>query len=156
MGTAQPLPAADRILLAAGVLLMALPGLFTDRMRWAFVVFQLAGCLLLVRAVIRSGASRPRTALVFLLGTNLSFWLGYALWRLRVMVAPPGAGIDSFAGPVALWVLLFAAFLIYEGIAFVRALFRSQERRTAVIGLAATAAQVVVTMRTAFGLIEGV
>jgi hypothetical protein len=145
-------------LFALGALLMGVPGLFTAGMKWAFVALLAAGYLILVIATIRNGSLRPTTGLMLLIATNLSFWLSYGLWLFRMKYAgpSPGGGIDAFAGPVALWLILLLTFFLYEAVVFVRGLTKNQERMTAAIGLVASAVQVLATLRTAYGLVQGV
>jgi len=141
-----------------GSLLMCVPGLFTAGMKWAFVVFIVAGGAILTVATIQNGGSKPGTALTLLIASNVSFWLSFALWLIRLKVAGPSpkSGIEAFAGPVALWLIFFLAFLLYEAVIFVRGLAANQERTTAAIGLVAAMAQVLVTMRVVYGMVQGV
>jgi hypothetical protein len=141
-----------------GAVLMCVPGLFTAGMRWAFVAFLVAGCVILVVATAKNGGSRPVTALTLLIATNVSFWLSYVLWlvRLKFWGPSPKLGIETFAGPVALWLILFLAFLLYEGVVFLRGLAANRERAAAAIGLVAAIAQVLVTMRVVYRMVQGV
>jgi hypothetical protein len=141
-----------------GAVLMCVPGLFTVGMRWAFVAFLVAGCVILIVATVKNGGSRPRTALTLLVASNVSFWLSYALWLLRLKFwgPSPKLGIETFAGPVALWLLFFLGFLLYEAVIFLRGLAANQERTTAAIGLVAAIAQVLVTIRIIYRMVQGV
>ncbi len=145
-------------LFALGAILMSAPGLCTEDLRWAFAVFLGAGFVILVTATVWQGGSKPAAALVLLISTNLSFWLSYGLWRLRLKyVGPsPNQGIDVFAGPVALWSFVLLACLLYEVVVFVRALAKGQQRMAAVAGLLAWVIQVLITLGTVWGLLEGV
>ena len=141
-----------------GAILMCLPGLFTAGMKWAFVVFLAVGGAILILATVKSGGSKPGTALTLLVASNASFWLSYGLWltRLRFAGPSPKTGIEAFAGPVALWVIILLPFLLYEGVVFLRGLVAKKERATAAIGLVASAAQILITLRIAYGLVRGV
>ena len=145
-------------LFVLGALLMCIPGLFTAGMKWAFVAFLGAGFLIFAMATVRNGSLKPVTAMVLLIATNVSFWASYGLWFLRLKYTGPSPerGIDAFAGTVALWLILLLIFLMYEAVVFVRGLAKDQERMTAAIGLVASAVQVLVTIRTAYGLVQGV
>lgn len=146
------------VLFILGALLMAIPGLFTSGMKWAFVAFLVGGYVVLIVATMKNGGARPGTALTLLVASNLSFWLSYGLWlfRLKFMGASPLSGIEAFAGPVALWLVLLLTFLLYEAVVFVRGLAVNQERATAAVGLVASAAQVLITLRMAYVLVQGV
>lgn len=141
-----------------GALLMCVPGLFTAELKWAFVAFLAVGYVVLIMAAVRNGGARPSTALTLLVASNFSFWLSYGLWLLRLKsIGPsPKSGIEAFAGPVALWLVLLLTFLLYEGVVFVRGLAVNQERTTATVGLIASVAQVLVTLRMAYVLVQGV
>jgi hypothetical protein len=93
-----------------------------------------------------------------LIASNVSFWLSYGLWLIRLKFAGPSpkSGIEAFAGPVALWLILLLTFLLYEAVVFLRGLATNQERTTAAFGLVASVAQVLVTLRTVYGLVQGV
>ena len=135
----------------------ALPG-FTADMRWASLAFLAVGIGILIVATVKNGSSRPRTALTLLIASNASFWLSYGLWLIRskFLGPSPEAGIDPFAGSVAFWLILLLMSLLYEAVVFLRGLAINQERTTAVVGLLASAVQVLVTLRTIYGLVEGV
>lgn len=137
---------------------MCVPGLFTAEMKWAFMAFFAVGFVFLIIATVKNGGGRPVTALMLLVASNLSFWLSYALWilRLKFIGASPKVGIDAFAGPLALWLVLLLAFLLYQAVVFVRGLAVNQERTIAAVGLAASAAQVLVTLRMAYVLVQGI
>ena len=137
---------------------MCVPGLFAAGMKWAFVVFLLAGYVALIVATVKNGGTRPSTALSLLVASNLSFWLSYVLWLLRMKFFGPSpeSGIETFAGPVALWLVLLVTFLLYEAVVFVRGLAVNQERTTAAVGLVASAAQVLITLLMAYVLVQGV
>ena len=141
-----------------GALLMCVPGLFTAGMKWAFVAFLAAGYVTLIVATVKNGGLRPRTALTLLIASNVSFWLSYGLWLIRLKFAGPSpeSGIEAFAGPVALWLILFLTFLLYEAVVFLKGLATNQERTTAVIGLVAAIAQVLVTIRVVYRMVQGV
>jgi hypothetical protein len=145
-------------LFVLGALLMCIPGLFTAGMRWAFVAFLLAGFVILVVATVKNGGSKPGTALTLLIASNVSFWLSYALWLLRLKFwgPSPKLGIETFAGPVALWLILLLAFFLYEGVVFLRGLAANHERITAAIGLVAAIAQVLITIRVVYRMVQGV
>lgn len=145
-------------LFVLGALLMCVPGLFTAGMKWAFVAFLVVGYVTLIVATVKNGGLRPGTALTLLIASNVSFWLSYGLWLIRLKFAGPSpkSGIEAFAGPVALWLILLLTFLLYEAVVFLRGLATNQERTTAAIGLVASAGQVLVTLRTVYGLVQGV
>jgi hypothetical protein len=141
-----------------GALLMCMPGLFTVEMKWAFAAFLVAGSVILIVATLKSGGSKPGTALTLLAASNISFWLSYGLWLIRLKFAGPSpkSGIETFAGPVALWLILLLAFLLYEAVIFLRGLVTNQERTTAAIGLIAAIAQVLITIRVVYRMVQGV
>jgi hypothetical protein len=145
-------------LYVVGGILMALPGVFTTGSRFYFMAFMGGGSLLLVTACVKYEFTAPRTALLLLLVSNASFWLSYALWFLRAKlgVAPPREGIDPFAGPLSLWLLLFLAFLVYETVVFVVGLTTNRQRGFAAAGLVALVPQILVTLRTIYTMIKGV
>lgn len=145
-------------LFVLGALLMCVPGLFTAGMKWAFVAFLAVGYVTLIVATVKNGGLSPRTALMLLIASNVSFWLSYGLWLIRLKFAGPSpkSGIEAFAGPVALWLILLLTFLLYETVVFVRGIATNQERTTAAFGLVASVAQVLVTLRTVYGLVQGV
>lgn len=146
------------VLFVLGALLMCVPGLFTAGMRWAFAVFLGIGYVTFIVATIRNGASKPRTALTLLVASNVSFWLSFGLCLIRMKFVGPSVlgGVDAFAGPAALWVFLLPTFILYEAVVFLRGLAANKERKTAAIGLVACAVQVLITFRTAYGLVQGV
>ena len=145
-------------LFVIGALLMCVPALFTAGMKWAFAVFLIAGYAVLIVATLKTGGSKPGTALTLLLATNASFWLSYVLWLARLKWAGPSpqSGVDAFAGPVALWLILLLTLLLYEVTVFVRGFAANQERGIAVAGLVAAAAQVLITLRVAYNMVQGV
>ena len=145
-------------LFALGALLMSAPGLFTASMKWAFVAFLAVGCVILIVATVKNGGSRPEIALTLLIASNTSFWLGYGLWLIRLKLAGPSpkSGIETFAGPVALWLIILLAFSLYEAVVFLRGLAVNQERTTAAMGLLAGVVQVLVTMRVVYRMVQGV
>jgi hypothetical protein len=145
-------------LFALGALVMGAPGLFTAEMKWAFVAFLLSGYAILIVATVKSGGARVGTALLLLLAMNVAFWLSYVLWlfRLRILGPSPTTGIETFAGPLALWLFLLPPALLYEALVFFRGLVVNRDRTTAAVGLVATAAQVMFTLRTAYALVQGV
>lgn len=142
----------------AGGVLLALPGLDRTGTNLFFDLSYLTGLLLLVISTTKYGLTTPKTALLLLVVSNVSFWLSYALWSVRSKVVgpPPTVGIDPFAGPVSFWMLLFLAFLIYETAVFVVGLTANRQRSLAAVGLVAVAAQVLVTLRTIYAMIKGV
>lgn len=137
---------------------MCLPGLFTDRMKWAFVPFLGVGYAILIVAALKNGSLRPVTALKVLIASNASFWISYGLWqaRLKFVGSSPKSGIEAFAGPVALWLVLLLTFFVYEAVVFLKGLASSQERTTAAIGLVAAIVQVPMTISVAYKLLQGV
>lgn len=149
---------ANIALFILGAVLMSLPGLFTAEMEWAFLAFLAVGYGIMIIATVQSGGGRPSTALTLLVASNLSFWLSYGLWLLRLQfIGPsPESGIDAFAGPVSVWLYLLPTFLLYEGVVFVRGFAMNQERRTAAVGLAASVVQVLITLRVAYTLVQGI
>jgi uncharacterized membrane protein (DUF373 family) len=138
-------------------MLMAVPGLFTSETRLSLVLMA-AGCLFLLIATAQKGVSKPETALLLLISSNLSFWLSYGLWLLRpkLMGPPRTEGIDPFAGPVAFWLLVLVIFAIYEAVTFLVGMTRVQQRKIASVGLAAVVLQVLVTMRTVYNMVKGI
>lgn len=145
-------------LYVVGGILLALPGVFTAGSRFFFVALMAGGSALLVTACARHEFTAPKTALLLLLVSNAAFWLSYALWswRSKFGATPPREGIDPFAGPVSLWLVLFLAFLVYEAAVFVVGLTANRQRGLAGAGLVAVVAQVLVTMRTIYAMIKGV
>lgn len=141
-----------------GALLMAIPGLFTTGMRFFFMAFVAAGYLLLITATVKYDFTKPKTALLLLIVSNLSFWLSYGLWlmRSRIVGQPPKEGIDPFAGPVSLWLVIFLTFVLYEAAIFLMGITVNRERSVAAVGLAAIVVQILVTMRTIYVMIQGV
>src|SRR5450631_3267779 len=130
---------------AVGALCMAVPGLFTWGMGRAYLAFMVAGCLILIVATVRDGASRPVTALALLVVSNAAYWFSYGLFRTRLAFAKPVhlPGPDAFARPVvAMWVLVLVIFLAYELFIFVWALLAKRERAIAAFGLGASVEQV--------------
>jgi hypothetical protein len=145
-------------LFVLGALLMCLPGLFTAGMRWAFVAFLAVGYATLIVATVKSGGSRPGTALMLLAASNASFWLSYGLWLIRLKYAGPSpkSGIEVFAGAVALWLILLLTFLAYESVVFLRGFVANRERTVAAMGLVAAVVQVFVTLRFVYRMVQGV
>ena len=141
-----------------GAALMCVPGLFTAEMRWAFVAFLVAGSVILIVATVKSGSSRPGIALTLLIASNASFWLSYGLWLIRLKFAGPSpkSGIEAFAGPVALWLIVLLTFLLYEAVVFLWGIVANRERAMAAIGLVAAIAQVLVTIRVVYRMVQGV
>lgn len=137
---------------------MCAPGLFITRMKWAFGVFLALGFVSFIVATVKNGGSKPETALALLIATNLSFWLSLGLAIVRMSIAGPSVlgGVDAFAGPAALWLYLLPPLILYEAVVFLKSLTANQERTTAVVGLVAVAAQVAVTMRFVYGMVQGV
>jgi hypothetical protein len=148
----------EMTLYVVGGVLMALPGLFTAESSLYFMAFMAGGCLLLVTACVKFEFTAPRTAFLLLFVSNASFWLSYALWSVRPKLVgpPPKEGIDPFAGPISLWLLLFLAFVIYETAVFVVGLTANRQRGFAAAGLVAVVAQTLVTLRTIYTMVKGV
>jgi len=146
------------VLFVLGALLMCLPGLFTAGMRWAFVASLVAGYATLIVATVKSGGSRPGTALMLLAASNVSFWFSYGLWLIRLKFAGPSpkSGIEVFAGPVAFWLILLLTFLAYESVVFLRGVVANRERTVAAMGLVAAVVQVLVTLRFVYRMVQGV
>jgi hypothetical protein len=141
-----------------GALLMCVPGLFTAGMKWAFVAFLAVGYVTLIVATVKNGGLRPGTALTLLIASNVSFWLSYGLWLIRLKFAGPSpkSGIEAFAGPVALWLIVLLTFLLYEAVVFLRGIVADRDRAMAAIGLVAAIAQVLVTIRVVYRMVQGV
>jgi hypothetical protein len=145
-------------LFAIGALLMCVPGLFTAGMRWAFVAFLAVGYATLIVATVKSGGSRPGTALTLLIASNVSFWFSLGLAVIRIKVVGPSllGGVDAFAGPAALWLYLLPTIILYEAIVFLRGVVANRERTVAAIGLIAAVVQVLVTLRFVYRMVQGV
>ena len=141
-----------------GAVLMALPGLFTTGVRFYFMALIASGYLLLVIATVKYEFTNPRTALLLLLVSNLSFWFSYGLWWLRpkLLGLAPEKGIDPFAGPLSLWLIVLLTFLVYEVAVFVTGMAANRQRVLAAIGLAAVVAQALITLRTIYVMANGV
>lgn len=160
-GHEQPHPMTQtriRGFFALGVILMCLPGLFTGGMRLASAAFMVVGYAILIVATVKNGGSKPGTALVLLATSNLSFWLSYGLWLIRLKFAGPSPreGIETFAGPLAFWVILLSTFVVYESVVFLRSVVINRERTAALTGLAAVIVQVFVTLRLAYDMVQSV
>ena len=137
---------------------MCLPGLFTDGMRLASVAFMAVGYALLIVATVKNGGSKPGTALALLATSNLSFWLSYGLWLIRLKFAgpSPGEGIETFSGPLAYWLILLSTFVVYESVVFLRGVVINRERTVALTGLVAVVVQVFGTLRFINSVVQGV
>src|SRR5205085_2264810 len=81
----------------------------------------------------------------------VAFWLSYGLWLIRLkFVGPsPESGIDPFAGPLAIWVILLLPFLVYEAGVFLWGIVANRERTIAAIGMVAAIVQVLGPIRFA-------
>jgi hypothetical protein len=144
-------------LFVLGALLMSLPG-FAAQLVWASLALMAGGYVVFIVATVKNGASRPGTALTLLIASNVAFWLGYGLCAIRLKFTAmfPHEGVDPFALSVALWVILFPTFVLYEVVVFFRGIAANHDRRTATIGLVACVAELLLTLRTAYGLLQGV
>ena len=151
----QPMRA---VLYVIAAVLMALPGLFTTGVRFYSMAFIASGYLLFVVATVKLEFTNPRTALILLLVSNLSFWTSYVLWLVRPKLTglEPETGIDPFAGPLSLWLIALFTFLLYEAAVFVAAVAVNRQRVLSAIGLTAVAAQVLITLRTIYVQVNGV
>jgi hypothetical protein len=142
-----------------GALLMAIPGLFRTSMRFWFVAYMAVGCLLLVTAAVRHEFTKPKTALLLLIMSNLSFWLSFALWRMRdtlVGPMPRYSGIDPFVGPLVIWLAVLLVLATYETVVFAIGVIANRNRTLAAIGLVAVVVQVLVSVRSIYLMIQGV
>jgi len=141
-----------------GAVLMALPGLFTTSVRFYSMAFIASGYLLFVVATVKLEFMNPGTALLLLVVSNLSFWSSYVLWLVRPKLTGlvPETGIDPFAGPLSLWLILLLTFLVYEVAVFATGVAANRQRVLSVIGLAAVVAQVLITLRTIYIQVNGV
>ncbi len=145
-------------LFVIGACLMCLPGLFTAGMKWGFAAFMLGGSVIFVVATVKSGVRQPKTALTLLIASNVSMWLSYALWvaRMKLVGPSPPSGIDCYAGPIALWLFLLVAFLIYEAVIFLWGILINRERAVAALGLVGAILQVSTTIRVVYNMVGGV
>lgn len=146
------------ILYGIGALLMALPGLFTTGRRSVYLLCMISG-LLLIAAAGKRGFAQPKTALVLLVVSNISFWLSVVLWlsRDKLFGMPTReSGVDPFVGPLLLWLAVLILFVIYESVVFATGIIVNRSRTVAVIGLAAVAVQVLLTGRSIYLMIQGV
>jgi hypothetical protein len=142
-----------------GALLMAIPGLFRTSIRFWFVACMAVGCLSLVTAAFRQEFTRPKTALLLLIVSNLSFWLSFALWRMRdtlVGPMPRYSGIDPFVGPLVIWLAVLVLMATYQTVVFAVGVIANRNRTVAAIGLAAVVVQVLVSVRHIYLMIQGV
>jgi len=149
---------AKLTLFALGAFLMCISGLFTAGMRWVIMSTLAVGFAVFLTAVVKSGSSRPLSALWLLVTSNLSFWICYGLWHLRLrFVGPsPETGVDVFAGTLSIWLILLAVFALYEIVIFSWSILSNHQRTLALIGLIAVFAQVLTTLRFAYKLVQGV
>jgi hypothetical protein len=122
------------------------------------VVFLAVGYVTLVVGTVKNGGSRPRTALTLLIASNVSFWVSLGLAVIRMKVFGPSllGGVDAFAGPAALWLYVLPTFILYEAIVFLSGIVANRDRAMAAIGLLAAIAQVLVTMRVVYRMVQGV
>jgi hypothetical protein len=137
---------------------MSAPGLFTWGMGQAYLAFMVVGCLILIVATVKDGASKSETALALLVVSNAAYWLSYGLFRTRLAFTKPVhlPQPDIFVRPVvALWILILVIFLAYELFIFVWILLAKRERAIAALGLGASVAQVSLTLTNAYHLMSG-
>ncbi len=76
--------------------------------------------------------------------------------RLKYAGPSPESGIEVFAGPVALWLIILLTFLAYESVVFLRGFVANRERTVAAMGLVAAVVQVFVTLRFVSRMVQGV
>lgn len=141
-----------------GVLLSSIPGLFPQPMHLLSTLSLLLGASALVGAAMINGYGRPESAVLLLLTSNLSFWLSFGLWHLRLRAAGPSPsdGIETFAGTLAVWCLLLAAFSLYESVVCLRGFMGGNGRSIAVAGIAGLVVQTLTSLRIAYNLVQGV
>jgi hypothetical protein len=146
-------------LYAIGALLMALPGPFTTSTRLLSLACIGVGYSLLIIATVRCGFTKPKTALLLLIISNLSFWFSVGLWLVRdryVGSPPPYTGIDPFVGPLLLWMVVLVTSVIYEVVVFLRGVVANRDRSVAAVGLVAVVVQMALTVRSIYLMIQGV
>jgi hypothetical protein len=145
------------IFYGAGVMLMAIPGFFTTHSRFAYLACMIGG-LVLLAAAAGPQLTKPKTALLLLVITNLSFWLSVMFWimRDRLIGLPHQTAIDPFVGPQLLWLLLFLIFVPYEVVVFLAGMIANRERKLAAIGATGVVAQVLITGRSIYLMLQGV
>jgi hypothetical protein len=66
------------------------------------------------------------------------------------------AGVDVFAGTVAIWCIFMVVFLLYEGVVLFRAILANHQRMHALIYLFIVLAQIPTTLRFAYQAVQGV
>lgn len=146
------------LLYAIGALVSAMAGLLTVENRFYSFGLLALGLMCMAAACWLSGVWRPSTAVSLLLVTNATFWLSFAMWRIRPRLIGPtaDAGLDPFSLAVSVWLIVFAACLIYEGFVLIRGVSDGTHRRVAVVGLIGAVLQVPTTMRVIFTMLQGV
>ena len=70
----------------------------------------------------------PKTAIGLVAVSNLIFAIHYGAWRYGFIKRDATAGIDPFAGAVALWLLLFVVLTMVEVLLIFRGLRRREHR----------------------------
>lgn len=141
-----------------GVVLLALPGLFSTENRvLLFCVFGLGWTVVLI-GIKQQGFLRPSAALALLVVSNTAFWATYLLWRFReFLIGPPASeGLHPFTTAVSMWLVAMLLCISYEGIVFVHGLARATRHQLAWWGLAGMIVQIQATLRTIYVLIQGV
>jgi hypothetical protein len=148
----------NTILFVCGALVMSIPGLFTHGLRVASLLVLLAGFIVFITAVIRSGGLQPQSALWLLGASNLSFWGCLGMWQMRLHFAAPSkeGGVDVFAGTLSVWLVALLLLGLYELGVFSWGAISNRQRSVALIGLAAVLLQVLISIRAAYQILEGV
>jgi hypothetical protein len=146
------------ILFAVGALLMCVPGLLTEKMHWETITCLAIGFAIMIAATIKSRSFGPWSALWLLAASNLSFWSCYGLWhvRLRFIDGPSMTGIDPFAGTLALWCIFLFVFMLYECVILLWAIFMNRQRIPALVIMVAALAQIPLTLKFAWEMVQGV
>jgi len=137
---------------------MGIVGPFTHRLHTLSLVLTFAGFAGFIIAVLSSGVSQLRSVFWLLVSSNLSFWMSVALWHVgrRTVFRETEAGIDAFAGIVAIWFFVSLLFLIYELTICILHLFRNRERRLALAGIVVSLLQIPTALNFMWQLTAGV
>jgi hypothetical protein len=140
-----------------GITLMSATGAFTERFRLLSIAAFVIGTAIFFVETIRRGPRRSSSAVWLLVASNVAFWTSVILWTLRRTVAPtPHAGIDTFAGTLALWLVVLFVFLIYEIGILLRNILCGGKKQLSAIGIVASLLQLPTSFWFAWHLVQGV
>ena len=132
---------ATRLLLIVAFL-MSLAGFGNgDLIRYALILFLVAGIPCLAFFAYKNGMGNPRGLAVLIIATNASWWLSFLFWQLKKHLAANPGGVDPFAGIAAFWLLAFVALGLYELISLLNRLRYADKRRAAAVTAVAFALQ---------------